>query len=436
MEKTNIENQLYINIFEKAVNLLRKYPLCDHCLGRVFAKHGVELSNDERGKAVKTILQFHIYSLVKNKSIDIDEVKTLAINAGEPLTRMYRKIFGEELSPKPCYICGNKLSREYYREKASMIAELLSQYDVKRFLVGVSISQDTLFRELDVYREVGLETSESIKNEIKREIGKLIRDKYGLEPDFEKPEAMVIIDFEKDTLSININPVLLEGRYWKRGRNISHVPWVSKGVYKYPYSLEQFFNDQLSQIYRAEKIVFHASGREDVDARMLGDGRPMVVEIKKPRVRNTGLMVVNKVLDTDLVKAVIFGEASRLKIKYFKGEASKKRKIYKILVYSESPLDPLELTSLENYFNNRVIKQYTPKRILRRKRERLRTKKVYVVKTVLLDKQLFEALVYCDGGLYVKEIVHGDDGRTTPSFSEFLNKKLYPIELDVIGMEI
>jgi len=36
------------------------------------------------------------------------------------------------------------------------------------------------------------------------------------------------------------------------------------------------------------------------------------------------------------------------------------------------------------------------------------------------------------GGLYIKELISGDDGRTKPSISEILNTPAECIELDVL----
>ncbi|MEM4139481.1 MAG: pseudouridylate synthase, partial [Sulfolobaceae archaeon] len=41
-------------VLNKALELLSKYPLCDSCLGRCFARLGYGLENKERGKAIKT----------------------------------------------------------------------------------------------------------------------------------------------------------------------------------------------------------------------------------------------------------------------------------------------------------------------------------------------------------------------------------------------
>ena len=433
----NIKNQYFLSILESALKVLMKYPLCDHCLGRLYAKLGLELGNDERGRAIKTLLLMFLYKKYEENSINCEELYKLAVNAGDPITRLYYKLCGgDKLEQHPCYICGAKISREYFYKLAEKIATELKSINAYKFVVGVSLPEDIALKEIEVYRNTGLELSESIKNEIKRETGKIIRDLHGLIPEFKEPEAMAIVNYIDDSITIIVNPILLEGRYWKRGRNISHVPWTDRyGKKLYPYSLYDFFNESLREVYEADEVVIHASGREDVDARMLGEGRPLVVEIRNPRFRYVDLDLVNELLKSDLIEAVVTSRASRSRIKYLKEFSSKKRKAYKLLIMSEDPLDSDQLRSLEEYFSNRLINQYTPTRILRRKKERLRIKRVHSVKTMLITDHLFEALIYCDGGLYVKELVHGDRGRTTPSFAEFLGTVLYPLEIDVFGVE-
>lgn len=431
-EKESVKS---IDIVELAMKILEKYPLCDHCLGRQFARLGLGLGNDERGKAIKTVLAMRLHHELRKKGVDKNVLKKLALYGGGPVTRLYSKTYGEEIEPYQCYVCGGKLSRRYFEEIAEKIVSLLNKYNAYTFLVGVSLPQEVMLRELEIASIHGLETSESIKNEIKREIGKIVRDKYGFTPDFTYPDIVVIIDYETSELRPVVNPILLEGRYWKRGRNISHTIWISsRGVKEYPYSLEEFFNDNLKDLFDAERVVLHASGREDVDARMLGTGRPMVIEIKNPRFRYVDLSLVNYVLKTPLIEAEITGYSSRSRIEYLKGEGSKKVKAYKVLAYCEKRVSDEELRGLEEFFKDKTIKQRTPTRILRRKKDYLRIRKVYEVKTLKISNHVFEAVIYCDGGLYVKELVHGDNGRTSPSFAEFLGACTYPLELDVFAV--
>jgi tRNA pseudouridine synthase 10 len=42
--------------------------------------------------------------------------------------------------------------------------------------------------------------------------------------------------------------------------------------------------------------------------------------------------------------------------------------------------------------------------------------------------------IQCQGGLYIKELITGDEGRTTPSVAEILNVEAKPLELDVLNV--
>ncbi len=426
-----------IDPIAKSREILKNYPLCDHCLGRLFAKMGLELGNDERGKAIKTLLSMHLHVDHRNGNISREELKRYAINAGDPITRLYSKIYNEEVKTNKCYICENKINRQYFNKHAEEIYKILKEYDASTFLIGVSLPQDVSLRELEVASNLNLETSESIKNEIKREVGKIIKNKYGLEPDFTYPDVVVVINYSNERYNIVVNPLLFHGVYWKRGRNISHTVWIGRrGVKEYPYSIEEFLNDNLNKLFNSEKIVHHASGREDVDARMLGTGRPLVVEIKKPRRRKVTLEELNKILHKQLIEVCLTGKSSHSIIEYLKGEGSKKIKIYKLLFYTEKPIEESIIKRIELEFKNRIINQRTPTRILRRKKDYLRKRRVYELKVRKIHDQVYEAIIKCDGGLYVKELVHCDNGRTSPCFSEILGARAYPLELDVIGIEI
>jgi tRNA pseudouridine synthase 10 len=42
------------------------------------------------------------------------------------------------------------------------------------------------------------------------------------------------------------------------------------------------------------------------------------------------------------------------------------------------------------------------------------------VETKLVDSNHFEFIVNCDGGLYIKELISGDEDRTQPSVTSLL----------------
>ncbi|MEM0355130.1 MAG: tRNA pseudouridine(54/55) synthase Pus10 [Desulfurococcaceae archaeon] len=430
----NSEN-IVVTVLSKARSVLKKYPLCDHCLGRLFARLGVGLGNDTRGFSIKTMLQLVIHH-EKSTSTDQNEIRELAVNAGEPFITMYRIISGETVCRKPCYICNNKLSREYFQSIAEKAYRILKDWSIERFLVGVTLPREIRLRELEVLQITGFEWAESIKNEVKREVGKIIRDKYGLIPDFDNPEAVVIIDFDKDNLDIQPSPIYIEGVYWKKARMISQTDWINNNVSKCPLSLESFLNENLREVFGSEKIFIHASGREDVDVRMIGSGRPVVIEAYKPSKRRFDLNDINNRLNTDIVEFKLTSIVKRSRVVYLKTTSGSRRKTYKALIYSSKELSNNDMVKLEEFYKtNNVVKQWTPTRVLYRRRDTLRIRKVFEVKTKLLSSNVFEAIIKCDGGLYVKELIHGDNGRTQPSFSEIIGAVLIPLELDVISVE-
>jgi tRNA pseudouridine synthase 10 len=169
---------------------------------------------------------------------------------------------------------------------------------------------------------------------------------------------------------------------------------------------------------------------------MIGTGRPLVVEVKRPHRRKVSVNAINELLKTDLIEVRLSGRTTHLKIEFLKGEASKKMKVYKILFYTDTPISREILRKLEEELTGKIIEQRTPTRILRRKKDHLRRRRVYDVKVYSLTSRIHEAIVRCDGGLYVKELVHCDNGRTTPCFAGILGVKTYPLELDVMAVEV
>ena len=72
--------------------------------------------------------------------------------------------------------------------------------------------------------------------------------------------------------------------------------------------------------------------------------------------------------------------------------------------------------------------------MLHRRADLTREKYIYEVKVKKLSPKKAEMKIRCQGGLYVKELVTGDEGRTTPNVSELLNNKAKPLKLDVLNV--
>ncbi len=262
------------------------------------------------------------------------------------------------------------------------------------------------------------------------------------------PDVEVLLDFEMKSVGLRIKPVFVYGRYRKLKRGLSQsrpiCPYCGgKGCEKCNWtgriaegSVEGAIGEVMKEFFEAEDYVLHASGREDVDARMLGNGRPFVMEVKGPKVRKVDLKRLEEEINrrsSGEVEVISLRYAERSEVRKIKEMSDKIRKRYKARVEVEGgEISQEDLRKLEEFFKERVIYQRTPKRVLWRRADIVRKKKVYWLKARIVDKRHFELEVECDGGLYVKELISGDDGRTTPSVSEVLGRKSFCKELDVL----
>ena len=117
------------------------------------------------------------------------------------------------------------------------------------------------------------------------------------------------------------------------------------GIKKTDSSVQELICGELYQLTGCSDHTFLASGREDVDVRMLGSGRPFAVELSNPK--NVSLSqedihkaqeLINKSTDLILLTEVSKEETALLK----EGEAEKKKQ-YCALVWSERDIKAGEM---------------------------------------------------------------------------------------------
>ena len=418
----------------KAAEVLAGTPLCDRCLGRLFARLGHGWGNDLRGRSLKVAVLMDLHRrLLEGDPGAPEAIRRIGLHAGPVAGPLLSKL-GVSVDEYPaCYICGGRLE-EVIREAVETGAALLRAYDVERFVVGVHVEDDTLEREEEVRSRHGLPYGESLRAELRREVGKTLQA-MGFRVDFEEPEATLLVYYPSGRVDIQVNSLMLRGRYWKLARYISQAYWPSPEGPRY-FSVEQAAWGIL-RLTGGETLVVHASGREDVDARMLGTGRPLVIEVKQPRRRRVPLEELEAAANETgrgLVEFRLEGHASRREVRLYKTELAKSRKTYKVLIASEEPITMEDVERLRKELEGRVIMQRTPTRVLHRRADVLRRRRVYSLSCRTLPGGLAECLIEAEGGLYIKELVSGDEGRTTPSFTEILGRRTECVELDVVSV--
>ena len=439
-----------MEIDRKAQRMLERYPLCDHCLGRQFAFLGRGMDNKERGRTVKSMLTMEGHELAlggDKKGVSL--LKLLAANASFPMAaEILRTLKRRPKEGKTCFLCQGRF--EALPTLIERAVKLLQEYEYETFLVGVKLPVDVEEREDEFKAEFEVQHGESIRNEFSREAGKTLSDITEKSVDFMKPEIVVLINPFTEEVRLQVNSLFIKGRYKKIARGIPQSTWFcpecrGKGCDKcgwtgkaYPESVEELIAGPALERTGGEEASFHGAGREDVDARMLGRGRPFVIQIKKPRKRRIDLsgleQAINKAAKGKIeVRNLKF--ADRAMIRRLK-RIETSQKTYRVAVKFERDVSDEELARLEKSLTNVAVFQQTPTRVVHRRADRKREKHIYETKVKRLSPNSVEMRIRCQGGLYVKELVTGDGGRTDPNVSNIVNAKAEPVKLDVLSVSM
>ena len=71
-------------------------------------------------------------------------------------------------------------------------------------------------------------------------------------------------------------------------------------------------------------------------------------------------------------------------------------------------------------------------RVAHRRANKTRKRRVKKFSYKVIDSKRMQFRVRAESGLYIKELITGDDGRTQPNVSELINNKVKKLSLDVI----
>ena len=384
-------------------------PLCDHCLGRLFAKLTTGMSNDQRGAIVRSLSP-----------------------AAPP-----------DPGSAGCDICGGLFDE--LPKFADIAARSSEGFEFSTFLVGTKVDADLLEREEQLWADVGAKETESLKSELNREIGKLVEARLQKPVDFNNPDMVFLTDTRFDRVETSVAPLFVYGRYRKLSREIPQTRWPcrdcrgkgcprcdGKGV-MYEKSVQDLTGPIVMRHARGEDDFFHGMGREDIDARMLGNGRPFVVEVRRPRVRSLDLAKVQEEINSSsggLVEVEGLRPSSRAEMRAIK--ESTHPKTYRVRVRFQHDFDHGKLNDIVRVLAENPISQQTPNRVSHRRAdlERIRTVRRFETETVEGLEVVF--VVEADSGTYIKELMHGDGGRTKPNVAEVVGVPCEVLSLDVI----
>lgn len=144
--------------------------VCDHCLGRMFAKCGTKLTDLERGRMLRA-------GLAEN---------------GRTFER-------KELCP----LCENLF--DMVPRFADAIIEKIAETESENFLIGCKLDPVQTKTEKQIVEDLGLgDTFEPLKTELNREIGKVALPSICRRVEMKEPQVVACIDTRFAEVSLDI----------------------------------------------------------------------------------------------------------------------------------------------------------------------------------------------------------------------------------------
>jgi tRNA pseudouridine synthase 10 len=420
-----------MDLKNKILEILKDNYLCENCLGRLAGNLLSGYSNEERGKIIRTYL-----------AMLIDSGEKIQINPANLYGIKFRNVKIETVKPDICFVCKNFFITGI-NEVVNKIFKRIEKIEFDTFLIGSVLNDDMLSAENYIWERIGIESVESIKSEINREVGKRIEKITGKKSKSVNPDLTILVDLKNNKISVSIRSLYIKGSYKKLIRGIPQSKWLcvncnGKGCIKckgkgklYPTSVQEIIEKPLLKATKGNKSYFHAEGREDINVRCLA-WRPFIIEISKPLKRFINLREIERNINKSKkvkVKGLTIIQNGKEEVRRLKTERVDKTYLAEITFYKK--VDRNKLKELKNLTKEPIV-QRTPLRVLHRRKDKFRKRLVKKVSWKIIGDRKILLKVRAESGLYIKELITGDEGRTKPNVAEILDNKIKKINLDVI----
>ena len=491
---------------------------CDHCLGRLGGKRSFQQSNEDSGRQIR-------------ESICEGNQRLMKIREEIPL----------------CPFCENLF--EEVDLLADVIEDALEGYDLQKLQIGARFPKDQIEHEEGLRKQYAAGGSDALKPSLVGLISEQLNQRLdGVSIVNDKPDILALIDVLTLTVTLDVRSAYIYGRYKKHERGIPQTRWPCRACkgrgcakcnytgQQYPSSVQDLIGNPIIELFEGREHAFHGMGREDIDVRCLGRGRPFVLEIKEPKrwdidyesamktvnerakgsieitdVRRSNRSEVVRVKDTpaeksytirflveplsqqeldvltapldltkedvqqrgrgrrkhrrrgdrkdnpkkplERVEISILDEADLKKMKKTElielcierkcsEKGVKAELIANLIATNPEPVEMLPLPDEKTILDiiekleGVNLAQRTPERVAHRRADLVRRRKVIETRDADVEinedgKISVEFTLRCESGTYVKETVHGDDGRTQPSIASLIKAKCTVEWLDV-----
>ena len=245
--------------------------------------------------------------------------------------------------------------------------------------------------------------------------------------------------------------VFVEGRYRKLCRDLPQTVFFCPECKGHPRrrkgcarcegfgkltrdSVQELIGWVAGAAFKTRKNKFHGAGREDVDVRMLGAGRPFVLELVNPKVHDVDLDAVEAEINrrnAGRLEVVGLHWTEKNRVRVIKETPHAKE--YEARVHAEGPIDPARVAALVGV--RRTIVQQTPERVAHRRADKERERWIeFLAFTPVEGTPDWLVRMRTEHGTYVKEAINGEGGSTRPSLAELAGVPCTCAELDVLAI--
>jgi len=301
---------------------------CNHCLGRVGGKKRFGQSNYESGVEIRASV------------VETDSTMSEA----------------REINPL-CPLCENLF------EEAPLLAELIKEAigerECSRLQIGARIPKDQTEAEDHLRKRFGAGGSAPLKSSLVEEVARQLNELgAGQNLVIDKPEILALIDVLTLTVELDIRSHYFYGRYRKLERGIPQTKWPCRSCkgrgcercdytgLQYKSSVQGLIGDPLLELFGSKEHAFHGMGREDIDVRCMGRGRPFVMEMKKPVKRDIDPNIIMEAINSSANGSIEVSDirpSNRSEVVRVKDTPAEKSYTirYKIEAITESEFDSL-----------------------------------------------------------------------------------------------
>lgn len=373
----------YSTVLSTSNEIIKKYNLCDYCLGRLFTKQLRLSSNKILGKKLKN---------------------------------------GRE-SNHSCYICKNLFDNLDHFLKLMLDSSF--DYKFRTFSIGTIIKPSIVDRDDALKSEFKLRGIDGIKSDITKELVKLFSKKTKKITNYIDPEIIFTVNLKEPSCNLYSKPIVISGRYTKSKRGYSQKQkscdnCSGKGCRTCNFhgisefnSVEGVISKLIFKKFGGTTTKFTWIGGEDKSSLVLGSGRPFIVKLQNPLKRKIKLSDYASDF-ISIFNLKIIDDSPKTPLKF--------SSLATIKISTDSKFDAENLKKLKNLKNSPII--------VSEKSGKSYEKKIFDINYKKTSDQIILVKIRVEGGLPIKRFVIGND--VTPNISETIGTHCIPEEFDFL----